>query len=289
MKPLPPSEPTSKPPLNEDSLGGIPAVSLRPVFRLGVAMLLLSLVFPLVSHSADTATSYKDPFTGMEFVFVKGGCYQMGDTFGDGIPEEKPVHEVCVSDFYMGKYPVTQAQYKKVMGNNPSHFKGENKPVEIVSWDDAVRFAAELGNKGEKEYRLPTEAEWEYAARSGGRQERYPGTSDMNELNRYAWSINNARGTTHPVGEKKPNGLGLYDMSGNVGEWCRDWYGKDYYANSPRMNPKGPEGGEYRVLRGGSWTNLPEHIRASYRFWDTPSEGDANQGFRLVFPSQGGK
>lgn len=145
-----------------------------------------------------------------DMVFVKGGCYQMGDTFGDA--DEKPVHEVCVGDLYMGKYEVTQGQWKAIMGNNPSYFKdcGDNCPVEDVSWDDAQNFIQKLNQKTGKNYRLPTEAEWEYAARSGGKSEKYAGTSSESELTDYTWHDKNAasKAKTHPVGQKKPNGIG---------------------------------------------------------------------------------
>ncbi|MDP2279759.1 MAG: SUMF1/EgtB/PvdO family nonheme iron enzyme, partial [Nitrospirota bacterium] len=188
-----------------------------------------------------------DPATGMEIVFVKGGCFQMGDTFGDGESDEKPVHEVCVDDYYIGKYEVTQGQWKAIMGNNPSHFKdcGDNCPVEQVSWNDVQEFIQKLNEKnnppsppftkgGKGGFRLPTEAEWEYAARSGGKSERYSGGNDIDSV---AWYNKNSGGKTHPVGTKQPNGLGIYDMSGNVWEWVNDWYDEFYYKNSPKNNP----------------------------------------------------
>jgi len=196
---------------------------------------------------------FTDPATGMEMIFVKGGCFQMGDTFGDGDNHEKPVHEVCVDDFYLGKYEVTQGQWKRIMRNNPSHFSncGDNCPVEKVSWDDVQDFIRKLNSQSGKNYRLPTEAEWEYAARSGGKSEQYAGGNDVNAV---AWYDGNSVGKTHPAGQKQPNGLGLYDMSGNVWEWCNDWYGSNYYSQSTRNNPEGPSSGTYRVLRAGTGT-----------------------------------
>ncbi|MBI5196649.1 MAG: SUMF1/EgtB/PvdO family nonheme iron enzyme, partial [Nitrospirae bacterium] len=207
---------------------------------------------------------YTDPLTGMEFIFVKGGCYQMGDTFGDGNNDEKPVHEVCVDDLYMGKYEVTQKEWTGIMGSNPSSFKdcGDNCPVEKVSWNDAQEYINKLNSKTGKNYRLPTEAEWEYAARSGGKNEKYAGG---NALDSVAWYDSNSGIKTHAVGQKQPNGLGLYDMTGNVLEWVNDWYGENYYKNSPKDNPKGADSGQYRVLRGGSWFYKPQNLRASYR------------------------
>lgn len=230
--------------------------------------------------------TYRDPTTGMEFVFVKGGFFEMGDTFGDGDADEKPVHEVCVGDFWMGKYEVTQGQWQRIMGENPSYFKsGENYPIENVSWNDVQEFIRRLNQSSGKKYRLPTEAEWEYAARSGGKREKWAGTSIEGELREYAWYyVNSGRGT-QPVGQKRPNGLGLYDMSGNVWEWCQDWYDENYYRNSPRNNPRGPDSGSSKVVRGGSWYYSPWGIRASDRSWDGPSDRNDISGFRLILSS----
>ena len=223
----------------------------------------------------------------IEMVFVKGGCYQMGDTFGDGSLDAKPVHRVCVNDFSIGKYPVTQAQWQAVMGVNPSISKlcGDNCPVETVNYDDALRFIDKLNGLTGKKYRLPYESEWEYAARSGGRPERWAGTSNRNELEDYAWFADNSQQTTHPVGLKKPNGLGIYDMSGNVWEWCNDWYGEKYYSESPVQNPHGPSSGPARVLRGGSWYNQAGIVRADFRGYLVPAYRNFYYGFRLVLPA----
>ena len=224
----------------------------------------------------------------MEFILVKGGNFQMmGDSFGDEYPDEKPVHEVSVSDFYIEKFEVTQGQWKKVMGENPSHFqKGDNYPVENVSWNDVQEFIRKLNQKSGKKFRLPTEAEWEYAARSGGKREKWAGTSSESELENYAWFSSNSGSSTHPVGQKTPNGLGLYDMSGNVWEWCEDWYDENYYKNSPRENPRGPDNGQYRLLRGGSWGDFPWNVRASNRGGSVPTYRDGFSGFRLVLYSE---
>jgi len=226
----------------------------------------------------------KAPADGM--VFIKGGCFDMGDTFGDGGSDEKPIHEVCVDDFYLGEHEVTQGEWKEVMGNNPSEFKncGDDCPVETVSWNDVQHYIRKLNNKTGLNYRLPTEAEWEYAARSGGREERYAGTSKKSELGDYAWYWGNSGKKTHPVKTKQPNFLGLYDMSGNVWEWVYDWYGKDYYRNSPKDNPKGPGSGEFRALRGGSWVSGPEDLRATGRLGDLPVKrfNFLGLGFRIA-------
>jgi formylglycine-generating enzyme required for sulfatase activity len=226
---------------------------------------------------------FKDPVTGMELVFVKGGCFKMGDTFGDGGSDEKPIHEVCVSDFFIGKYEVTQRQWKAIMGDNPSLFKdcGDSCPVERVSWNDVQKFTQQLNQKTGKPFRLPTEAEWEYAARSGGKNQKYAGTND--NLDDYAWYTTNSWDRTHPVGQKKPNSLGLYDMSGNVWEWVADWYREKYYSQSPRSNPTGPTAGSERVLRGGGWYHRPHSVRVTHRYWFHPDYNvGGNVGFRLA-------
>lgn len=230
----------------------------------------------------ENVVTVSDPTTNMQLVFVKGGCYQMGD----GLSDENPVHQVCLSDFYLGKYEVTQFQWEKVMGKNPSTFKecGPDCPVEDVSWDDAQEFVKKLNTQSGKQYRLPTEAEWEYAARSGGKDERWAGTSDENSLSRYTWYDKNSSNLTHKVGLKKPNGLGLYDMSGNVSEWCQDWYNEAYYDDSPKDNPPGPDNGEKRVMRGGSWNNDAIVVQAGFRYWSDPVYG--LNGVRLLLPAQ---
>lgn len=231
-------------------------------------------------------TEFKYLVTGMEFVFIKGGCFEMGDTFGDGNSDEKPVHEVCVDDFYLGKYEITQRQWEKVMGRKPSSFTGRDNPVEMVTWNEVQRFIERLNSQSTRKYRLPTEAEWEYAARSGGKKEKYAGTTQESELGQYAWYYDNPGSQTHPVGQKKPNGLGLYDMSGNVWEWCADWYDPHYYQKSPKDNPRGPGNGEFRVLRGGSWYSLPRYVRAASRNWYGPAGRNYSIGFRLGSPAR---
>ncbi|MBI3600779.1 MAG: formylglycine-generating enzyme family protein, partial [Nitrospinae bacterium] len=216
-----------------------------------------------VAMATGVIASDRDTVTGMEIIFIKGGCYQMGDTFGDGESDEKPIHEVCVDDFYMGKYEVTQKEWQSIMGNNPSYLKNcDNCPVEQVSWNDVQEYINKLNQKTGKKYRLPTEAEWEYAARSGGRSEKYSGGNNIDSV---AWYNSNSNSKTHPVGQKEANGLGLYDMTGNVWEWCQDWYDSDYYRKSPKNNPEGASSGQYRVLRGGSWDEYARYARAAIR------------------------
>jgi formylglycine-generating enzyme required for sulfatase activity len=223
---------------------------------------------------------------GMEFVLIPAGEFMMGSSDADkeAFDNEKPQHRVTISQpFYLGKYTVTQAQWEAVMGSNPSGFKGRNNPVENVSWDDVQEFIKKLNQKeGGNKYRLPTEAEWEYAARAGTTS-RYSFGDDAEALGRYAWYWGNSGKTTHPVGGKEPNGLGLYDMHGNVWEWVQDWYGG--YAGSLATDPRGPSSGSYRVIRGGSWIINAGYCRSAYRGLNTPDDRDNSVGFRLAFSS----
>lgn len=193
-------------------------------------------------------------------VMVNEGCFIMGEELKDISPNDKP-HEVCVDSFYIDKYEVTQMKYTNIMGENKSSYKGNSLPVQAVLWDKADKYCKEVGK------RLPTEAEWEYAARSGEKKEKWSGTNKQSEVKEYAWYSENSDKKPHPVGKKKPNGLGLYDMSGNVQEWVADWYGDDYYKNSPKHNPAGPESHIFsnRVLRGGTWWNKKEDVRTDKR------------------------
>ena len=217
--------------------------------------------------------------TGIAMVFVKGGTFTMGCTSEQSncYDDEKPVHQVTVSDFRMGKYEVTQKQWKEIMTNNPSRFKNcEDCPVEDVSWDDIQEFIKKLNLKSGKNYRLPTEAEWEYAARGGsaGSSTLYAGSNNIDEI---AWYDDHK---THPVGQKKPNELGLHDMTGNVWEWCNDWYGN--YGSGNQSNPKGSSTGSSRVLRGGSWFDLARNCRVANRSYNNPVTRYYSYGFRLV-------
>jgi formylglycine-generating enzyme required for sulfatase activity len=218
----------------------------------------------------------------MEMVKVKGGTFQMGSNNGE--EDEKPVHTVTVSDFSIGKYEVTQKLWFDVMGTNPSHFKncGDDCPVEKVSWDDVQLFLKKLNQMTGKNYRLPTEAEWEYAARGGNQSKGYIYSGD-NLVGNVAWYDGNSGQQTQKVGKRKANELGIFDMSGNVSEWCRDSYNAGYYKLSNNMtDPKGPILGDSRVLRGGSRVGNPESVRAASRDRVNPGYSANNVGFRVV-------
>ena len=218
----------------------------------------------------------------IEMVYVKGGTFTMGATAeqgSDAESDEKPTHSVTVSDFYIGKYEVTQAQWRAVMGSNPSKFTGDNNPVEKVSWDDIQEFIKKLNAQTGKKFRLPTEAEWEYAARGGNQSKGYK-YSGSNSIGDVAWYDGNSGDKTRPVGQKRPNELGIYDMSGNVWEWCQDWYGA--YSSSSQTNPTGPSSGSSRVLRGGSWYSYARNCRVSFRSSGIPDSRYYSYGFRLA-------
>ena len=217
-------------------------------------------------------------------VYVPGGTFMMGCTSeqGDDCEDhERPAHQVSLSSFQIGKYEVTQAEWKAVMGSNPSKFKGcPNCPVVQVSWNDIQSFINKLNAKTGKKYRLPTEAEWEYAARGGNRSRgnKYSGSNNLDEVACYS-KTNGSKPLS--VGGKKPNELGIFDMSGNVYEWCGDWYGA--YSNSSKTNPNGHSSGSDRVLRGGGWINYdPQGFRVSFRLNYGPVFRGDIIGFRLV-------
>jgi formylglycine-generating enzyme required for sulfatase activity len=217
---------------------------------------------------------------GMEFVLIPAGEFRMGSN--DGGNEEKPVHTVRISKaFYLGKYEVTQGQWQAVMGNNPSSFTGDaNLPVEQVSWEDAQDFIRKLNaREGGTKYRLPTEAEWEYAARAGA-MTAYSFGDDARQLGNYAWYDENAANKTHPVGQLQPNVWGLYDMHGNVSEWVQDWYGE--YVAASVTDPQGPASGSHRVLRDGSWDDFASRCRAAARGLNPPGGRNGGLGVRLL-------
>ncbi len=232
-------------------------------------------------QSAAAATSaLKDPVTGMDFVQVPAGCYLAGTS--DGNSDEKPPHKVCISGFYLGRYEVTQGEWHRVMGSNPAVFNkcGDNCPVDQVSWSDAQEFILKLNGLTGRNYRLPTEAEWEYACRGGDKGGKYCGGDDVTAV---AWTAQNSAGRVYPVGQKKPNSLGIYDMSGNVWEWVQDWNYK--YAPGRQTDPAGPATGSSRIRRGGSWQYDAAKARATWRSSGYQDDRAMDIGFRLALPA----
>ena len=244
-----------------------------------VAVLLLVLAgWPVVAQQSKPAAVPSREFTnsvGMKFVLIEPGTFLMGSDTGTS--DEKPVHKVTLTEgFYMQVTEVTQAQWQAVMGDNPSTFKGPERPVETVSWNDAQEFLKKLNTKEKgAKYRLPSEAEWEYAARAGQ-------TGEPPNLDAVAWYNKNSDKQTHPVGQKQPNGWGLYDMLGNVAEWCADWWDEEYYAKSPPVDPSGPDKGSLRAERGSSWYYPAESTYVAYRDRPLIVRGLPWGGFRCV-------
>ena len=248
------------------------------------------------------------PHLSFDLVFIEGGTFRMGSdkaTDPDAFDDEGPPHDVTMRDFYIGQYPVTQDVWLEIMGENPSFFRGDRRPVENVSWDDAKIFIQKLNARTEKSrrlegwaYRLPSEAEWEYAARGGihtfaaspigadgGRGGAYSGGDRLKEV---GWFEDNSHGETKPVGLKAPNALGLFDMSGNVWEWCEDdWHGS--YEGAPKDGSAWvdrPERGSYRVRRGGGWLGTAQNCRSACRFLWRPGYSYFRDGFRLALAPQ---
>ncbi len=254
-------------------------------------------------------TIHIDQMTVMELIWIPGGTFMMGDTFGDSgeNSNELPVHQVRLDGYWIGKYPVTEEQWKAVMGvsifdkllnvfMNAFHQAGKksgdpNAPATYVSWFKAQAFIEKVNERSAEKLRLPTEAEWEYAAREGGRKVRFgtgketigPDEANFNARSREPYSrTGEFREKTVPVGSFAPNALGLYDMAGNVWEWVNDGYERNYYKNSPERNPQAPGSGVDRVLRGGSWIDRPSNLRASYRKWQVAKVGNNLSGFRCA-------
>jgi formylglycine-generating enzyme required for sulfatase activity len=239
---------------------------------------MLVVVRPLATAPQKTETGKPSNIAPENMVLLAGGTFKMGRS--DLSSAEKPVHQVTVSSFYISKYELTQAEWLAVMGNNPCEHKCDNCPVENITWDDANDYCRAKSSKTGRVYRLPTEAEWEYAARGGNKSNGYI-YSGINNIDDVGWFWNNSGGSaTHPVGQKQPNELGLYDMTGNVWEWCSDYFDDNYYSNSPSQNPQGASTGFYRVIRGGGWADFscPAAVRLNARYYDH----NGSTGFRPV-------
>jgi formylglycine-generating enzyme required for sulfatase activity len=232
------------------------------------------------------------PAVGAEIIWVSPGTFQMGEQ--NGYTSERPVHSVQIArGFHLGRYEVTQDEYKAIMGVNPSFYRGPRNPVEMVTWDNAMEFCSMLtarertsGRVPEgRVYRLPTEAEWEYAARGGAatRGFTYSGSADAYEV---AWCRLNSNNTPHAVGQKSPNELGLYDMSGNVAEWCFDRFDAAFYSRSPGVDPVNTQGGQSRVVRGGGWSDERGHTRSACRGALEPYRAERNLGFRICLGTE---
>lgn len=254
----------------------------KEILNLFVLAFLISGAFtPVFAQFQERANSI-----GMEFVLIPAGTFQMGcdKNFERCYDWDVPQHKVEITKaFYLGKYPVTQKEWVAVMGDNPSKFKGEDNPVENISWDDIQIFIQKLNAMDwTGSYRLPTEAEWEYAARART-VTIYSFGDDNRQLRQHAWYNTNSNGRTHPVGELQPNPWGLYDMHGNVFEWVQDWHAD--YPKVSVVDPKGPFSGSYRVLRGGSWNFSEWFCRSADRHYEAPSFKSGYYGFRLVFVS----
>jgi len=254
------------------------------LFSVLVLVLLLGAVpavLPGSARSADHPEAVTLPEIGLELVSVPGGEFMMGSD--DGPEEERPSHRVLVNGYYLGEHEVTQTQWERVMGSNPARFKGcASCPAEQVPWEEVQEFLGKASGLTGRRLRLPTEAEWEYAAGGGSGHQRWPGTDRKDDSGEYVWYSGNFAGKTRPVGLKFPNAFSLYDMGGNVSEWCADWYGKDYYRESPEDNPRGPAGGDRRVVRGGSWLSGPDDTRTARRSARSPSTRSPTLGFRVA-------
>ena len=253
-------------------------------------------LFIITGANRPVISALPEPFVAGEMVLISGGAFLMGSPANEQgrSANEGPQHMVTVNSFYLGKYPVTQEDYEDIMGKNPSAFKGSNLPVEQLSWFDALEYCNRRSarenltpvytingnnvawNNEANGYRLPTEAEWEYACRSGTQTPYYSGTS----INDTGWYTGNSDGKTHPVGEKQPNSFGLYDMHGNVLEWCWDWLGK--YTAETQSNPRGASTGNERVYRGGSWRFEANQTRSAFRFGNHPNIKTFFLGFRVA-------
>ena len=258
--------------------------------RIYVALLLLAVPALVLAQQPQNYTTVTVKGVSFKMIRVQGGTFTMGATSeqgSDAYDWEKPAHKVTLSTYYIGETEVTQELWKAVMGSNPSYFKGDNLPVEKVSWDDCQEFIRRLNQLTGKKFRLPTEAEREFAARGGTKSAGYK-YSGSNDINAVAWYTVNAydKGKsspdygTHVVKTKKPNELGIYDMSGNVLEWCSDWYGD--YTGATQTNPQGASSGSSRVLRGGCWCSHARFCRSSYRNYSGPDYRSDYLGLRLV-------
>lgn len=240
-----------------------------------------SFILSIISIHALYSQTISFSANGVDFnmVCVKGGNYQMGSDDWDSFKDESPVHEVTLSTFWIGQTEVTQALWKAVMGTNPSKRTNANSPVDCVSWNDCQIFIQKLSLLLGKTFRLPTEAEWEFAARGGNDKNKYSGSDVIGQV---AYMGDNSASKAHDVAQRESNGYGIYDMSGNVWEWCSDWYADKYERKKSNNNPKGPPEGTEHVVRGGSWNCIPRVCRVTNRYKCPPDGYRDDLGLRLV-------
>jgi sulfatase modifying factor 1 len=255
--------------------------TLLPAFLLFFCLVPPSLVAAGEIHPLPPPVTQTERMTDIELVLVPGGEFTMGAEGHSA--NEIPPHQVRVKSFLLGRTEVTQRQWAKVMETDPSHFNScGDCPVEQVSWEDVREYLRRAGEPARMELRLPTEAEWEYAAGGGAAHQPWPGTDRVSDAGEYAWYSGSFEGKTRPVGLKFPNYFMLSDMGGNVAEWCADWYGEDYYGESPVDNPRGAGTGSRRVVRGGSWLGSPYDTRVTHRSMRSPDTRSRTIGFRVA-------
>lgn len=283
-------------------------------FLLVSALLIVSIQTPRAvvaagDPSSITSSAYMEKHTGMEFVKVPEGCFVMGDTHGDGQGDEKPLHEVCIDSFFVGKFEVTNAQYRQFRpGHNSGSYEGndlngDSQPVTGVTWYDATEYAKWLSKSSDKVFRLPTEAEWEYVARGGTNGRNYWGDSpdvacknsngaDLSAKSQWSeWTATECSDSfkvSAPIGRFQPNSYGVYDIMGNTWEWTNDWYDSEYFFESPKKNPQGPSSGKLKIPRGGGWMNASECVRVADRNGFLPDFSIMFLGFRLVYSELAG-
>ena len=289
-----------------------------PAGRRFLRTILLLAVLALPALARVAGAGLAEPGAGMELILVRGGTYRMGDFTGRGIAQERPAHAVTVGDFYLGRNEVTVAQYRAfaaatgyrteaersggvididpvmkslvrragVSWSTPGFPQQDDSPVVWVTWNDAAEYTRWLARVTGKPYRLPTEAEWEFAARERGRDLPWSGTADPARAGEFVWSAENSGSTTHPVGGKTPNALGFHDLCGNVWEWCLDWQAAYPESIEPLVDPRGPPEGSYRALRGGSWRVGREVARTTYRNGYRPDYAHSSIGFRVALEAR---